>query len=50
VTEGSYLFILGVFIVALGFSLQQTSAQPLQHLLEAHARQAGLTLPVESIH
>lgn len=44
VTEGSYLFILGaLFIVALGFSLQQTSAQPFAASLgEAHTASSRL--------
>jgi FHS family L-fucose permease-like MFS transporter len=46
VTEGSYLFILGaLFIVALGFSLQQTSAQPFAASLgEAHTASSRLNL------
>lgn len=46
VTEGSYLFILAaLFIVALGFSLQQTSAQPFAASLgEAHTASSRLNL------
>ncbi|MGZ9736101.1 MFS transporter [Flavobacterium sp. GNP002] len=46
VTQGSYLFILGaLFIVALGFSLQQTSAQPFAASLgEAHSASSRLNL------
>jgi FHS family L-fucose permease-like MFS transporter len=46
VTQGSYLFILGaLFIVALGFSLQQTSAQPFAASLgEAHTASSRLNL------
>ncbi len=46
VTEGNYLFILGaLFIVALGFSLQQTSAQPFAASLgEAHTASSRLNL------
>jgi FHS family L-fucose permease-like MFS transporter len=46
VTQGSYLFILGaLFIVALGFSLQQTSAQPFAASLgEAHTASNRLNL------
>jgi FHS family L-fucose permease-like MFS transporter len=46
VTEGSYLFILGaLFIVALGFSLQQTSAQPFAASLgESHTASSRLNL------
>ncbi len=46
VTEGSYLFILGaLFIVALGFSLQQTSAQPFAASLgEPHSASSRLNL------
>ena len=44
VTQGSYLFILGaLFIVALGFSLQQTSAQPFAASLgEPHSASSRL--------
>lgn len=46
VTQGSYLFILGaLFIVALGFSLQQTSAQPFAASLgEPHSASSRLNL------
>ncbi|MFE3871690.1 MFS transporter [Flavobacterium sp. ZS1P70] len=46
VSQGSYLFILGaLFIVALGFSLQQTSAQPFAASLgEAHTASNRLNL------
>ena len=46
VTQGSYLFILGaLFIVALGFSLQQTSAQPFAASLgEPHTASSRLNL------
>jgi FHS family L-fucose permease-like MFS transporter len=46
VTQGSYLFILGaLFIVALGFSLQQTSAQPFAASLgESHTASSRLNL------
>lgn len=46
VTEGSYLFILGaLFIVALGFSLQQTSAQPFAASLgDPHTASSRLNL------
>lgn len=46
VTEGNYLFILGaLFIVALGFSLQQTSAQPFAASLgEPHTASSRLNL------
>jgi FHS family L-fucose permease-like MFS transporter len=46
VSQGSYLFILGaLFIVALGFSLQQTSAQPfVASLGEAHTASNRLNL------
>ncbi len=46
VIEGNYLFILGaLFIVALGFSLQQTSAQPFAASLgEAHTASSRLNL------
>jgi FHS family L-fucose permease-like MFS transporter len=46
VTAGNYLFILGaLFIVALGFSLQQTSAQPFAASLgEAHTASSRLNL------
>ena len=46
VSQGSYLFILGaLFIVALGFSLQQTSAQPFAASLgEPHSASSRLNL------
>ncbi|SEG32652.1 MFS transporter [Flavobacterium urumqiense] len=46
VSQGSYLFILGaLFIVALGFSLQQTSAQPFAASLgEPHTASNRLNL------
>jgi FHS family L-fucose permease-like MFS transporter len=46
VTQGSYLLILGaLFIVALGFSLQQTSAQPfVASLGESHTASNRLNL------
>jgi FHS family L-fucose permease-like MFS transporter len=46
VIQGSYLFILGaLFIVALGFSLQQTSAQPFAASLgEPHTASSRLNL------
>ena len=46
VIQGSYLFILGaLFIVALGFSLQQTSAQPFAASLgEPHTAASRLNL------
>jgi FHS family L-fucose permease-like MFS transporter len=46
VMQGSYLFILGaLFIVALGFSLQQTSAQPFAASLgEPHTAASRLNL------
>jgi FHS family L-fucose permease-like MFS transporter len=46
VTEGNYLFILGaLFIVALGFSLQQTSAQPFAASLgDPHTASSRLNL------
>ncbi len=46
VVQGSYLFILGaLFIVALGFSLQQTSAQPFAASLgEPHSASSRLNL------
>ena len=51
VQAGTYGFILAaLFVVALGFSLQQTAAQPFAASLgPAHTASTGLTLPEVSI-